>query len=59
MKRIMKRRFHRVRNNYAQSAVPTYFGEAQAVVRAGQPGVVRITAEDGERTAIAEITCKE
>ena len=45
--------------NYAQSAVPTYFGEAQAVVRAGTAGTVRVTASDGELTAEVTIDCKE
>ncbi len=47
------------RGNYAQRSVPVYFGEAQAVVRAGKPGVVRITVTDGEQTAEAEIICRE
>ena len=47
------------RGNYAQASVPTYFGEAQAVVRAGQSGIVRVTVTDGERSASAEIECKE
>ncbi len=45
--------------NYAQDSVPTYFGEAQAIVRAGQPGTVRVTVTDGERIGAAEIECKE
>ena len=45
--------------NYAQSAVKTYFGEAQAVVRPDKPGRVLITATDGERTAQAELICEE
>ena len=45
--------------NYAQDTVPTYFGEAQAVVRAGEAGVLRVTATDGTRTAQAEIICEE
>jgi len=47
------------RGNYAQSEVPTYFGEAQAVVQAGAAGTLRVTVKDGERTASAEIICKE
>jgi len=43
--------------NYAQSSVPTYFGEAQAVVRAMEKGRVRVTVTDGDRTAEAEIIC--
>ena len=47
------------RGNYAQDTVPTYFGEAQAVVRAGDAGTLRVTVTDGEQTAQAEIMCKE
>ena len=47
------------RGNYAQSKVETYFGEAQAVIRADKPGPVRVTVTDGKQTATAEITCKE
>ena len=47
------------RGNYAQSKVETYFGEAQAVVRAEKPGILRVTVTDGQQTATAEITCKE
>ncbi len=47
------------KGNYAQSAVPAYFGEAQAVVRAGRPGAVRVTVTDGIQQAEAEITCEE
>lgn len=46
------------RGNYAQSEVPTYFGEAQTVVRAGEAGVVRVLVTDGEREACAEIACR-
>ncbi len=44
--------------NYAQSEVPSYFGEAQAIVQAGTPGLLRVTVSDGERTATAEIPVK-
>ncbi len=47
------------RGSYARTAVETYFGEAQTVVRAGGPGPVRVTVTDGEQTAQAEILCKE
>ena len=47
------------KGNYAQSTVPAYFGEAQAVVRAGRPGIVRVTVTDGKQKAEAEITCEE
>ena len=45
--------------NYAQSEVPSYFGEAQTVVQAGEAGVLRVTVSDGERTVTAELPCKE
>ena len=45
--------------NYAQSAVPTYFGEAQAVVRAGAAGKILVTASDGELTSEVKINCRE
>ncbi|MBR6954080.1 MAG: DUF4982 domain-containing protein [Clostridia bacterium] len=47
------------RGNYAQDTVPVYFGEAQAVVRAGAAGTVRVTVTDGEQTVLAEIPCGE
>ena len=46
------------RGNYAQSEVPTYFGEAQTVVQAGESGTLRVTVTDGERTASVELPCK-
>ena len=45
--------------NYAQSAVPAYFGEAQAIVRAGTAGEVLVTATDGELTSEVKIKCRE
>ena len=45
--------------NYAQSEVPSYFGEAQSVVQAGEAGILRVTAEDGERRATVEIPIVE
>ena len=44
--------------NYAQAEVPTYFGEAQAVVQAGTSGVVRLSASDGDARVTAEVVCK-
>lgn len=41
--------------NYAQSEVPSYFGEAQTVVQAGEAGTLRVTVTDGERTVSAEL----
>ena len=46
------------RGNYAQTRVPTYFGEAQAIVQAGPGGTVRVAVSDGEREAVAEIVCR-
>ena len=45
--------------NYAQSEVPTYFGEAQTVVQAAAAGTMLVTVNDGARTATAQIVCKE
>ncbi|MBQ8095248.1 MAG: DUF4982 domain-containing protein [Clostridia bacterium] len=45
--------------NYAQTEVPTYFGEAQTVVQAGTAGVLRVTVTDGDQTASAELVCRE
>lgn len=47
------------RDNYAQPEVPTYFGEAQAVVQAGQTGTLRVSATDGEHSSSASITIKD
>ena len=46
------------KGNYAQTEVPTYFGEAQAVVQAGSSGGLRVTASDGERNVTAEVVVK-
>ena len=45
------------KGNYAQSQVPTYFGEAQTVVCARECGTVKVTVTDGNLTAQAEIRC--
>lgn len=45
--------------NFAQAAAPTYFGEAQTVVRAGGPGLLRVMVTDGERSAAATVVCGE
>ena len=45
--------------NYAQNSVPTYFGEAQAIVQAGLPGPVTVYVSDGTRTAQTVISCRE
>ena len=44
-----------VEGNYAQNTVDTYYGEAMAVVRAGEAGSVKITVSDEERTYTCEI----
>ena len=44
--------------NYAQSEVPTYFGEAQAVVQAGKEGTLRVTASDEKDSFTIEIPCR-
>ena len=46
------------KGNYAQTEVPTYFGEAQTVVCAGESGTVKVTVTDGVLTAEAEIVCR-
>ncbi len=46
------------RGNYAQSEVPTYFGEAQTIVQAGETGVLRVTVDDGERRTSVELPCR-
>lgn len=47
------------KGNYAQTEVPTYFGEAQTVVCAGECGIVKVTVTDGNLTAETEIICTE
>ena len=47
------------KGNYAQTEVPTYFGEAQAIVQAGEAGTLRVTVTDGDKTATAELTVGE
>jgi beta-galactosidase len=37
--------------SYLSSRCDTYYGEALAIVRAGESGVIRLIAKDGERTA--------
>ena len=46
------------KGNYAQSEVPTYFGEAQTIVQAGEAGVLRVTVDDGERRTSVELPCR-
>lgn len=47
------------KGNYAQTEVPTYFGEAQTVVCAGECGIVKVTVTDGNLTAETENICTE
>ena len=47
------------KGNFARSSTPTYFGAAQVIVRATGGGALRVTATDGERTATAELLCRE
>ena len=44
-----------VEGNYAQDTVDTYYGEAMAVVRAGETDSVKITVCDEEKTYTREI----
>lgn len=46
------------KGNFAGNVVPTYFGEAQAVVCAGAPGIIRVTACSDGYEATAEVICK-
>ena len=44
--------------NFTGNVVPTYFGEAQAIVCAEAPGVIRVTARSAGYEATAEVLCK-
>lgn len=46
-----------VKGNYTQETVDTYYGEAMAVVRAGEKGTVRVTVADSMGSHISEIRC--
>ena len=46
------------KGNFAGDTVPTYFGEAQAIVCAGTPGPIRVTARSAHYEAAAEVICK-
>ena len=46
------------KGNYAQTEVPTYFGEAQTVVQAGEEGILKVTVTDGKQTAAAALPCR-
>jgi beta-galactosidase len=48
-----------VDGNYAQDTTPTYYGEAMAVVRAGEHGPVRVTVTDETGCHTVEIPCQE
>lgn len=47
------------RGNFAQPQTPTYLGEAQTVVQAGGPGVLRVWAADENGEVCAEVLCRE
>ena len=47
------------KGNFAGSEAPSYFGELQAIVCAGAPGVLRVCADDGERKTVTEIQIAE
>ena len=47
------------KGNFAQREAPSYFGELQTIVQAGKPGVLRLSADDGERLVFAEIPVEE
>ncbi|MBO7729124.1 MAG: DUF4982 domain-containing protein, partial [Oscillospiraceae bacterium] len=44
--------------NFTGNIVPTYFGEAQAIVCAGASGPIRVTAHSDGYEATAEVQCK-
>ena len=44
--------------SYLDSRCDTYYGEALAIVRAGESGEIRLTAKDGEHTAEAIVKIK-
>ena len=44
-----------VEGNYAQDTVDTYYGEAMAVIRAGESGAVKIIVCDEEKTYTREV----
>ena len=44
-----------VKGNYTEDTVRTYFGEAMAVVRAGESGAVRVTVTDEMGDTVCEI----
>ncbi len=47
-----------VEGNYAQDTTPTYYGEAMAIVRAGQSGSVKVTVTDETGEHTIEIPCQ-
>ena len=44
-----------VKGNYTEDTVRTYFGEAMAVVRAGESGSLRVTVTDETGDTVCEI----
>lgn len=47
-----------VEGNYAQDTASTYYGEAMAIIRAAEPGPVRITVTDESGPRTAELLCR-
>ena len=48
-----------VEGNYTTDTTKTYYGEAMAIVRAGQKGTVKVTVSDERQTCTVEIPCKQ
>jgi beta-galactosidase len=47
------------RGNFAQPQTPTYLGEAQTIIQAAGPGVLRVWAADENGEVCAEVVCRE
>ena len=43
---------------YHTGSFTTYYGRSMAVIRAGGPGTIHVTAADGDKTAAAVITVR-
>ena len=46
------------KGNFARSETPTYFGEAQTIVQAGEAGTLTVTVTDGENTVTKQVVIK-
>ena len=44
------------KGNFAQSKTPTYFGEAQTIVQAGESGILTVSVTDGVNTVTKQLT---